>query len=128
LTAPAWLTRRQLETLHEHVLRIGGGEPGTLRPEGLEGALGRPRMAWRLGRRDLLALAATYGHGIALAHPFLDGNKRTAYMAMLAFLLLNQRALDPAPDDAVEAMVAVAQGEWDVDRLAAWLERQPRAH
>ena len=46
---------------------------------------------------------------------------------MLVFLTQNGHGIAPREDDAVEAMVAVAKGEWDVDRLATWLEAQPRA-
>ena len=114
--------------MHDFVLRISGGEQGVLRVAGLEGALGRAKLAWKMGRTALLALAATYGHGIAMAHPFVDGNKRSAYLAMLVFLVQNGHGIAPLEDDAVEAMVAVAKGDWDVERLTVWLEAQPRAN
>ena len=72
-------------------------------------------------------MAAAYLFHIVANHAFVDGNKRTAFLAMLVFLEQNGHDIAPLENDAVEAMVAVAKGEWDVDRLARWLETQPRA-
>jgi death-on-curing protein len=61
--------------------------------------------------------------GLAKNHPFVDGNKRTALLATRAFLFLNGYALEPAEQDEVAAMIAIADGSLDESGVAAWLER-----
>jgi death-on-curing protein len=87
---PLWLTRAIVEVLHEEQIREHGGQHG-LRDEGLlESALTRPRHRWSYEpETDLAALAAEYGVGLAKNYAFLDGNKRTAFVAANVFLILN---------------------------------------
>jgi death-on-curing protein len=66
-------------------------------------------------------LAAAYGHGLASGHPFHDGNKRIAFVTMAVFLELNDVALEATEADVVTAMLALAAGELDEDRLASWV-------
>ncbi len=73
------------------------------------------------GETDLLVLAATYAVGIASNHPFVDGNKRAAYAALILFLALNGRRLVADKVDAITTMFAVAAGDIDIDALAVWL-------
>ena len=68
-------------------------------------------------------MAAALFVGLAKNHPFLDGNKRTALLATRAFLFLNGYALEPAEEDEVATMVAVADGSLDESGVAAWLKR-----
>jgi death-on-curing protein len=78
------------------------------------------------GNPDAFALAAAYGVGLAKNHPFVDGNKRTAFVAVELFLALN--GLDLAADDAdcVLTMLAVAAGTLDEAAFAAWLRAHSR--
>ena len=69
-------------------------------------------------------MAAAYGYGISRNHPFLDGNKRTGFVATELFLQLNGLELTAADADAVLTMLAVAAGDISEDEFAAWL----RAH
>jgi death-on-curing protein len=87
----------------------------------LESALARPRNAWGYGVTDLCALAASLGHGIARNHPFVDGNKRTAFVAVETFLILNGVELMAGDADCVVAMLDLAAGEMTEDEFAAWL-------
>ena len=89
-TEPRWLTRRMLDVLHDAQLREHGGSPGT-RDEGLlESALARPQHKFAYAKRpDLATLAAAYAFGLARNHGYVDGNKRTAFMAAYVFLGLN---------------------------------------
>ena len=75
------------------------------------------------GEPDFADLAASYGFGIARNHPFVDGNKRTAFVSVELFLRLNGHQL--VADDAacVLTMLAVAAGEMDEASFAAWLRR-----
>jgi death-on-curing protein len=93
-----WLDPKVLLAVHEEQLAEHGGAPGT-RDLGLfESALARPRNLALYGQPDIADLAAAYGCGIARNHPFIDGNKRTAFVAVELFLLLNEQEL--LADDA----------------------------
>ena len=114
--------------LHEESLATFGGAAG-LRDEGLlDSALHRPRNLHELGGvSDLSALAAAYAHGLSRNHPFVDGNKRAAFLAIGVFLAINGRRLTASPVEAVVAMTALAAGELDEPTLAAWIRRHNAA-
>lgn len=109
--------------LYEDVVVASGGAVG-LRDEGLlESALARPVNRYLYeGVSDLLELAATYAVGVASNHPFVDGNKRMAFIALGQFLADTGVVLTAAPDDATEVMLGVARGEVHIDDLARWLQ------
>ena len=87
---PRWVPRLVLEAVHLDQLREHGGRPGLRDEHALESALARPRQKWSYEpASDLAALAAAYAFGIARNHPFIDGNKRAAFLAMMVFLGLN---------------------------------------
>ena len=122
-----WVSRAALELLHDESLAEHGGAPG-LRDEGLlESALARPQHRLAYGQPDqpdqpdLADLAAAYGVGLAKNHPFADGNKRAAFLAVGLFLLLNGHRLVATQADATLTMLAVAAGEIDEPAFAAWL-------
>lgn len=116
-----WLSAAVLRTVHEEQLSEHGGAPGTRDAALFESALARPQQLAAHGDPDLFDLAASHGVALAKNHPFTDGNKRTAFVAMELFLLLNGQEL--AADDAscVIAMVAMAAGQLREAELAAWL-------
>jgi len=87
----------------------------------LESALARPLNKFAYGETDLAALAAAYAFGIARNHPFVDGNKRAAFGAMIVFLGLNEIDLDVPPEAATAIILDVAAGEIDEDGLTHWL-------
>jgi death-on-curing protein len=128
LVAPEWLEIDTILIAHDESLATDGGAAG-LRDRGLlESALERPLNRFHYeGEDDACALAATYGVGIAKNHPFADGNKRTAFIAMATFLLLNGRPLQASQDDATVTMLAVAAGEIDIDALAYWIRANSTA-
>ena len=116
-----WLSRAVLELLHDESLAEHGGAPG-LRDEGLlESALARPQHRVAYGKPDLADLAAAYGVGLAKNHPFVDGNKRAAFLAVGLFLLLNRHRRVATQADATLTMLAVAASELDEAAFAAWL-------
>jgi len=121
---PVWVEKEALLHLHAKTLARFGGAEG-LRDEGLlESALARPRNAFHYdGKTDIAALAASYAFGLARDHPFTDGNKRMAFMAMGLFLAANGWELDFDIVEAIQAMMALAGGKIDEDQLAAWLKR-----
>lgn len=128
LPEPVWLERDALLALHDRTLALHGG-PAGIRDAGLlESALQRP-VHRRLydNETSLAVLAATYAVGLSANHPFVDGNKRLAYQAMILFLALNGSPLQPDPVDAIRTVQAVAAGEIDVDTLAEWIRANSAA-
>src|SRR5690606_27266478 len=94
----------------------------------LTSALARPRNAASYGPPDVADLAASYAHGLAKNHPFIDGNKRTAFVALELFLELNGHRLEADDVQCVLTMLAMAAGEIDEAVFAAWVREhtQPR--
>lgn len=121
MTEPIWLSVRDVVALHAEQLAIFGGPPG-LRDAGmLNSALARPRHKWSYGEKSLAKLAAAYGFGIARNHPFVDGNKRAAFVSLTVYLRINGIAFAPEQALATAAMLALAAGEIDEDDLAGWI-------
>jgi death-on-curing protein len=107
--------------LHDDSLAEHGGLPG-LRDEGLlESALARPVNLALYSDPDFAALAACYAVGLAKNHPFVDGNKRAAFLALGLFLALNRYRLVATQAEATLTMLAVADGTLDEAALAAWI-------
>jgi death-on-curing protein len=116
-----WVDRRALELLHDESIAEHGGASG-LRDEGLlESALARPLNLAAYGEPDVAELAAAYGVGLAKNHPFVDGNKRAAFLAVGMFLALNGKRLVATQADATLTMLAVAAGSMDEPTFAQWL-------
>jgi len=116
-----WLEAAVLRAVHEEQLAEHGGAAG-IRDEGLfESALARPQHLAAYGEPDLCDLAAAYGFGLARNHPFIDGNKRTAFVAVELFLLVNGQELMASDESCVLTMLAVAAGQMDEAAFAAWL-------
>jgi death on curing protein len=127
MTEPRWITKSQAIRMHAEQLAIFGGPPG-LRDEGmLESALGRPQNKWAYGEPDLTTLAAAYGFGIARNHPFVDGNKRAAFIVTMVFLRKNGLTFQPKEALATAAMISLAAGEIDEDGFARWIKDNARA-
>lgn len=120
----SWLDREIILAIHEEQLAQHGGGVG-IRDEGLlDSALARPQnLAAYNAEADLAALAAAYAFGIARNHPFIDGNKRTAYVAMELFLVEHAQLLTVEDGDAVLTFLALASGELSEDQLADWIRR-----
>lgn len=124
---PVWLDRLTVAAIHFDLLLGHGGIYG-VRDEGLlESALDRARNRWlNEPESDLAALAAAYGFGLTTNHPFADGNKRVALMAMYVFLSVNGRRLVAPEAEAALVVLDVARGRLGEAELAAWVRRQTR--
>jgi death-on-curing protein len=123
MVEPVWLDKALVLALYEDVVAASGGAFG-IRDEGLlESALARPlnRFLYE-GVSDLLELAATYVVAIARNHPFIDGNKRVAFIALGQFLLDNRMVLIASDEDATSVMMSIANGDTDIASLARWLQ------
>jgi death-on-curing protein len=120
--APRWISKAAIILLHDRSLALHGGMAG-LRDEGLlESALARPinRHAYE-GVNDIVDLAATYALSLSSNHPFVDGNKRTAFLGMGLFLAKHGLHLTAGQVDATLTMFKVAAGEMDIEGVAEWL-------
>ncbi len=116
-----WIDRKLLVLLHDESLAMHGGASG-LRDEGLlESALARPLNLAGHGEPDVAALAACYASGLAQNHPFVDGNKRAAFLAVGLFLGLNGYRLAASQAEATVAVFGLAAGDIDEPTFAAWL-------
>jgi death-on-curing protein len=121
---PRWISKKALLFLHEESLATFGGASG-LRDEGLlESALARPQNIHAYNPDCTIAdLAASYAFGLAKNHPFVDGNKRAAFLAMGVFLSINGLKLIADQVDAIQTMLAVAAGELEERGLADWIHK-----
>lgn len=123
-----WLDRRVMLAVHEEQLAEHGGASG-VRDEGMfDLALSRPLNLAAYGSPDVAALGASYGFGLARNHPFVDGNKRTAFVAVELFLWLNGWQLVADDAQCVLTMLSLAAGDMAEDEFAQWLRQhiQPR--
>jgi death on curing protein len=121
MTEYIWLTPDMVVDIHARQLSEFGG-PAGLRDQGmLESALARPQNQFAYGEADIVKLAAAYAFAIAKNHPFVDGNKRAAFLAMATFLRLNGVWFEPAPMDAAAAILALAAGNISEDGLSRWI-------
>ena len=126
-----WISKQALVLLHGESLATHGGSEG-MRDEGLlESALMRPQniVAYADANHppDAATLAASYGLGIAKNHPFIDGNKRAAFLAVGMFLYLNGLRLQATQAEATVTMLAVAARDISEATFAAWLRQHSAA-
>ncbi|MGP1718558.1 MAG: type II toxin-antitoxin system death-on-curing family toxin [Methylophilus sp.] len=118
-----WIDKNALLRLHDESLSLHGGAAG-IRNEGLlDSALARPLNLALYEQPDVAALAASYGCGLAKNHPFVDGNKRAAFLSVGLFLFLNNYRLTATQVDATLTILAVAAGEIDETGFAAWIRQ-----
>lgn len=116
-----WLNAEVLQAVHLEQLAEHGGAAGTRAARLFESALARPLNLALYGEPDVFDLAAAYAVGVAKNHPFIDGNKRTAYVAMELFLVLNGTQLTADDAAATLTLLSVAAGDIDEPTLAQWL-------
>ena len=121
---PIWLDARDANAVHDRQLAEHGGGVG-LRDAGLlESALARPVNRWNYGEDDPADLAAAYAFGVARNHPFIDGNKRTAWVLARLFLAVNGHKLTFNAEDAIRMMLALAAGELEEDAVSSWFRER----
>ena len=116
-----WIEKQALLLLHSISLAEYGGSPG-LRDEGLlDPALARPQNLLAYGEPDLAELAAAYGFGLAKNHPFIDGNKRAAFLGIGLCLDLNGMSLEVEQAEAIETIFSLAAGDLTEEESAGWV-------
>jgi len=126
VTEPAWISRELAIAIHRRQLTEHGGLDGIRDSGMLDSALSRPRnlLAYSEDPPDLASLAAAYAFGVARNHPFIDGNKRTAYVVCRTFLLLNDADMTAEKDDRYRMFLALAAGSLSESELGQWLRDQ----
>jgi death on curing protein len=119
---PFWIDSHDAVALHERLLALDGGASGLRDGALLDSALARPRQIHVYEESaDVVDLAAAYIAGIVRNHPFIDGNKRTGFLAGILFLEFNGHLFTAQEEDATQAVFALAAGTLDESGFASWL-------
>jgi death-on-curing protein len=117
-----FVSKAEALALHRSSVAEHGGASG-LRDEGLlESALARPLNLAAYGQPSITELAASYAYDLARNHPFIDGNKRCAFLVSAVFLELNGWELAAAEADAAVVFLKLAGGELEEAELVRWFE------
>jgi death-on-curing protein len=119
-----YLEAEEVLLIHERILERFGGAGGLRDWGSLDSAVNRPRAAFE-GRElyaNLFTKAAALGHSLVLNHPFVDGNKRTAWETMKRFLGENDVRLQGEPDEIVALMLRIEDKSLGVEQIAEWLK------
>ena len=125
MNEPVWIRQDAVLAIHEELLRLHGGPEGVRELALLESALAQPKNIFAYAEEplSLARLAAAYAKGIVANHPFVDGNKRTAFTVSLTFLRLNRLNLTASKEERVLTFWRLADGGMTEEQLAAWFER-----
>lgn len=118
---PVWVPKSVALALHDTLIAEFGGRPGMRDESLLESALARSRQLFSYGDPDLYALAEATVCGILQNHPFIDGNKRTAFMVGYVFLARNGRELCASEAETTQIVIALAAGKMTEKEFAVWL-------
>ncbi len=120
---PIWLSAKIIKAIQLDQLKQHGGSVGIRDENLLSASLARPLHLYNYTSPSLCELAAAYGFAITKNHPFIDGNKRTAFMAMYVFLGLNNYELDAPQSEVVLIMEKLAESQESQESLSIWLEK-----
>jgi death-on-curing protein len=126
MVEPVWIRVDVVLAVHQRQLAEHGGEQGIRDAALLESALARPRnlLAYGEGDVDVPRLAAAYAFGLAKNHPFVDGNKRVAWVVCRTFLKLNGCDVDAPKPETYTAVMQLAEGTLSEEALAEWIRRR----
>lgn len=126
MTSWVWVDASVARAIHDEQLAEHGGAPGVRDPGAFESAMARPVNLAAYGEPDVAQLAAAYAFGLARNHPFVDGNKRTAYVVAEIFLALNGYKLISSDADSILTTLALAAGDLPEDTLTTWFRTNTR--
>lgn len=122
MDTPRWLLASTIAAIHQMQIAEHGGSHGVRDEALLESAMARPENLFAYGGAPtIFDLAAAYGYGIAKNHPFVDGNKRVAWVATRTFLRINGMDIDASREDKYLTMYGVASGDVSEGEFAQWL-------
>jgi len=123
-----YLTFDEIMRIHNRMIEVFGGEDGILFEESLENCVALPMMSI-FGTEtspSIWSKAATLLHCIATRHPFVDGNKRTAWTAAKVFLLVNGYRLTATVENAEATLLGAIRGDVDSEELTDWIEEHSK--
>jgi len=123
INEPVWVLNDVVIAIHRRQIAEHGGLDG-IRDKGLlESALGNPKNLHHYGepKPSVAQIAASYAYGIARNHPFLDGNKRTAFVVCELFLGLNGAKLNADMHEKYNMFISLAEGKTSEAQLAEWI-------
>jgi death-on-curing protein len=123
-----WVDLDVVLAIHEEQLAEHGGADGVRDMGLLQSALARPQNLVAYGSPDLADLAAAYAGGVVRNHPFVDGNKRTAWVVAETFIELNGFELVADDVGSYETMLALAEARIDEAAFPAWMRPQLKSH
>ncbi len=120
---PVWVQDDVVLAIHRRQIAEHGGLDGIRDKTLLESALQKPKNLYAYGEPppSVAAMAASYAYGIIKNHPFLDGNKRTAFVVCVLFLQLNGLKLDVSQKDKYETFISLASGSLSEKDLTIWI-------
>jgi death on curing protein len=124
VTAWSWVEENVVLAIHDEQLAEHGGRAGLRDRDLLQSALARPRNLAAYGDPDIAGLAAAYAFGLPQDHPFVDGNKRVAFIVAELFLDLNGYALSANDEECVLTMLRLADGALSEPALARWMRER----
>ncbi len=124
---PVWIDERDVLVLHNRLLALDGGSVGVRSEALLASALARPKQIRAYGDSpDIIDMAAAYTVGIVRHHPFVDGNKRTGFIAGVLFLEMNGYRFNGSEEDATQMILGLAAGSLNEVGFTAWLRSNAR--
>jgi death-on-curing protein len=121
VSGPVWVPLRAVIVIHDRQIARHGGAAGLRDVALLEMGCARAMNLAAYADADIAMIAAAYAFGLAKAHAFVDGNKRTAFVSAVTFLRLNGYAFRPDPVEGVRMMEDLASGQISEARFADWL-------
>ena len=123
---PRWVLETTILAAHDAQIAEHGGLHGIRDTGLLQSALAHPQNLFHYEKASLFEIAAAYAARITKNRPFLDGNKRTAYIAARLFLRLNGFDLTASREKKVGTILRLAAGELSESDLAQWIEANSR--
>lgn len=124
MNEPLWIEERDILAIHDRLLALDGGSPGIRSKALLESSLARPQQLYAYGDApDIIDMAGAYISGIVRNHPFIDGNKRTGFVAGVLFLEMNGYRFAATEEDATHAVLGLAAGTLHEAAFTEWLSK-----
>ena len=123
--ATRFIPNRIVSTIHSDLLQRYGGRPGVRDPSLLDSALAQPKITvgGKFVHKTLFDKAAAYGFHVCKNHPFVDGNKRVAFVLMDIFLQKNGWEVTSNEEEAYSMMISLASGKLSKAQLSKWLKK-----
>lgn len=117
---PVWILKPVVLAIHAEQLSEHGGPSGVRDETLLESALARPQNLYAYENPDILELAASYAYGLIKNHPFIDGNKRIAFVVSVLFLKMHGYTLAASREEKVTAFFKLAMNGITEQELSSW--------